>query len=81
MSRIVSEGDRVYNPETDVFGEVQTVYPEVNIAIVRTYYGCVKMKLDEIVVMSEPETPTEPETKKKTLLEKIKGTFLRGSYD
>lgn len=77
----ISVGDRVYNPETDVFGEVQTIYPEVNVAIVKTYYGCVKMKLGDLVVMREPNTPTKSETKKQTLLDKIKGTFLRGSYD
>lgn len=80
--RKIDIGDYVYNAQTEEKGYVENIYPELNIAIVKTNSSVEKAKLDDLVVLRVPSEETEePDTKKKNLLERIKGTFLRGSYD
>lgn len=69
----VNEGDRVIDT-TGRIGEVCSVYPEINLAIVKFdngFYG----KVDFDNLYRYCENVPEPEVKKARLLDKIKGCF------
>lgn len=70
-------GDNVFHSETGSTGTIDTLYREVNIALIRTDEGLEKARLDDLVKVFAPEPEPEPETKKETLLDKVKGRFSR----
>ena len=72
----INEGDKVYIVSSETTGRVQTVYPELQIAIVKTAEGVSKVRVDELVRLSE-EAEDPKEVKKDSLLDKVKGRFKK----
>lgn len=68
------EGDKVYDITTDQTGVINTVYPEVNMAIVNFNGNVRKVLFDDLApVYAEPII--EDDQKRKTLLDKVRGVF------
>lgn len=74
MKRI-REDETVYDVSSDRKGTVLRLYPEINLAVVDFNGSTEKARLEDLVVMVDE--PTAEDTKKETLLEKIKGRFRK----
>lgn len=70
----INEGDRVIDLTTDRVAEVKSVYPEINMIIVEYETGVYgKVSIDNVYRYGN--NIDEPERKKASLLDKIKGCF------
>lgn len=77
----ISEGDRVYCSEIEKTATVQSVYPEVGKAIIKTDTAVIKANIDSLTLLkNEFDSTNEEEIKKRSLLDKIKAPFKK-SYD
>lgn len=67
------EGDKVYDITTDQTGVINTVYPEVNIAIVNFSGHVRKVSFDDLATVYAE--PIDEDPKRKSLLDKVRGAF------
>lgn len=61
MRLIIEQGDNVYNLKDDRKGVVQSIYRELNVAIVRFDNSTEKVTLDNLVVINQDENSGENE--------------------
>lgn len=61
MKLIIERDDKVYNLLDDRIGVVQSVYRELNIAIVKFDNSTEKVTLDNLVVLDQDDNPGENE--------------------
>ena len=75
MIKKFNEGDNVFNTQTEETGTIHKLYPELNIALVKVSGELQKVNIADLVKMVETEESPE-ETKKRGLLDRIKGRFV-----